>query len=210
MPNPANPAPLVQLRALRFAYPGQPPVFDGLDLDLPPGLTRVDWALGKTTLLRLLAGALQGTGRFRLDGADWAPRGAPEVCWIDPRDTAWDALTPEALAQVVRARFPGFDDAVWQAQLDAFGLREHGHKTMHMLSTGSRRKVALACSLAAGAPLTLLDEPTAGLDRPATDALVAALAREAAAAAGGARRAWVLAAAWGLEDRLPWAAVLAD
>lgn len=201
---PSSPAdPVLQVQDLRFAHPGQPPLFDGLAFTLPAGLTRLDADVGKTTLVRLLAGALQGQGRFTLRGRPWQP--APgEACWIDPRDPHWDPMTPDGLRAAQRARHPGFDDAAWQRHLDGFDLRGHEGKTMHMLSTGSRRKVALAAALAAGAPLTLLDEPTAGLDAPALAWLQQALA-EAAAAPG---RAWLLAAAWGLEDRLPWAAVL--
>lgn len=215
MTHAATASPVLQVQDLRFAHPGQPPLFDGLDFALPAGLVRLDAETGKTTLLRLLAGALPGRGRFTLRGAVWQPGGgAGEVCWLDPRDPAWDALTPDALVQALRPRFAGFDDAAWQRHLDGFALREHGHKTLHMLSTGSRRKVTLAFALAAGAPLTLLDEATAGLDQPATAWLAQALAAQAGAAvadaaAGRPGRTWLLAAAWGLEPRLPWAAVLA-
>lgn len=212
-PAPAAPPPLLQVTALGFAYPGQPPLFDRLDFALPPGLARIDGEVGKTTLLRLLAGALTPqAGRFSLHGRPWLPAAEPAaVCWIDPRDPAWDGLPPEAVADAVRRRHPGFDDAAWARHVAGFGLDEHAGKTMHMLSTGSRRKVTLAAALAAGAALTLLDEPTAGLDRPAIAWLVQALADEAEVArraAPGSGRAWVLAAAWGLEDRLPWAATI--
>jgi ABC-type multidrug transport system ATPase subunit len=40
----------------------------------------------------------------------------------------------------------------------------HIDKPMYMLSTGSKRKVWLAAALATLRPLTLLDEPTGGLD----------------------------------------------
>lgn len=203
---PSAPAqPVLRALGLRVAHPGRPPLFEGLGFDLPLGLTRLDAEVGKTTLLRLLAGDCRGEGRFWLHGQPWHPADHPSaVCWIDPRAPAWDPMTPEQLRAVVSARHPGFDARAWQRQLEGFDLLDHGHKTMHMLSTGSRRKVALAAALAAQAPLTLLDEPVAGLDKPATDWLVAALSEQARPAG----RAWLLAAAWGLEARLPWAAVL--
>lgn len=213
-----TPPPLLEVEDLRFAYPGQGPLFDGWRFGLPTGLTRLDLEVGKTTLVRLLAGALvPSAGRFRLQGRAWVPAAEPaQVCWLDPRDAAWDALRPDEVAAMVRRRHPAFDDAAWARHAEGFGLGEHLGKTMHMLSTGSRRKVALAATLASGAPLNLLDEATAGLDRPALEALVQALAEQAgqadqadnAAAAGGSGRAWLIAAGWGLEQRLPWAAVL--
>lgn len=199
------PVPVLQARCVRVAYPGQPPLFDGFDFELPAGLTRLDADVGKTTLLRLLAGDLAGEGDFVLNGDAWHPAGRPDAAsWVDPRSDAWDGCTPDEVKAAVQQRHPGFDHASWHRLVRAFDLEGHLHKTMHMLSTGSRRKVALAAVLSAGAALTLLDEPTAGLDAPARDALAGALQDLAAQP----RRAALLAAAWGLESQLPWAAVL--
>lgn len=195
---------LLQVRNLRFAYPGGEPLFGGWDFDLAPGLTQLDGERGKTTLLRVLAGELPATGRFMLHGAPWSPGSAPGASLVDPRSATWEPMTADALADAVRARHPAFDGAAWQRHLAAFDLLPHAGKTMHMLSTGSRRKVALAAMLASNATLTLLDEPTAGLDRPALDHLAGALAE----AAAGGTRALLLASAWGLEDRLPGCARL--
>jgi ABC-type multidrug transport system ATPase subunit len=213
--------PVLQVDRLCFGYAGQPLLFDGWSTTVQAGLTLLDGDTsgGKTTLLRLLAGALRGTGVFTLAGrriehrADTAGTAETaaveaawrrEVCWIDPRDPAWDPMRPDELMAAQRAQHPGFDEAAWQHHLDAFDLRPHLAKAMYMLSTGTRRKVALAASLSAGCALTLLDEPTAGLDRPAVDWLAQALAQLACQPA----RACLLASAWGLEGRLPLAAVL--
>lgn len=207
--------PVLRIDRLCLAYPGQPALFDGWSAALPAGLTLLDGdtSRGKTSLLRWLAGAGRGSGEITLAGrrieTDTDPDPHPvtwrrEVCWIDPRDAAWDALRPDELMAVQRARHPGFDESAWQRQLDAFELQPHRAKAMYMLSTGTRRKVALAASLSAGCALTLLDEPTAGLDRPAVDWLARALG-EAASQPG---RVWLLASAWGLEGRLPLAGTL--
>jgi ABC-type transport system involved in cytochrome c biogenesis ATPase subunit len=45
------------------------------------------------------------------------------------------------------------------ALIDGFGLQPHLDKPLYMLSTGSKRKVWLSAALAAGAPLTLIDQP---------------------------------------------------
>jgi energy-coupling factor transporter ATP-binding protein EcfA2 len=49
---------------------------------------------------------------------------------------------------------------------DGLSLAEHLAKPLYMLSTGSKRKVWLAAAFAAGATLTLLDDPFAALDKP--------------------------------------------
>jgi ABC-type Mn2+/Zn2+ transport system ATPase subunit len=56
-----------------------------------------------------------------------------------------------------------------------FALAEHLAKPFHALSTGTRRKVCMAAALASGAPLTLIDDPIAGLDKPSVTYLAQAL-----------------------------------
>jgi ABC-type Mn2+/Zn2+ transport system ATPase subunit len=51
------------------------------------------------------------------------------------------------------------------ALVEGLGLAEHADKPLYMLSTGSKRKVWLAAAFASGAPLLLIDEPFAALDR---------------------------------------------
>lgn len=201
---------LLQVDDLCLGHPGQPALFDRWSAAVPAGLTLLDGdtSRGKTSLLRWLAGELRGAGRITLAGRriDTDPAAwRRAVCWIEPRDAAWDALRPDELMAAQQALHPALDTAAWERHVEGFELQPHRAKTMHMLSTGSRRKVALAASLSAGCPLTLLDEPTAGLDRPALGWLAQALT-EAAVAPG---RAWLLASAWGLEDRLPLAGTLA-
>ena len=52
-----------------------------------------------------------------------------------------------------------------KALLLDLGLDGHLHKPLLGLSMGMRRKLRLACALASGATLTLMDEPHAALDR---------------------------------------------
>ncbi len=85
----------------------------------------------------------------------------------DPADDA--RLLPMTMAECTRALCGSdadarFDEPAWERLIDGFGLAPHRAKTMHMLSTGSRRKVVLAAALASGRALTLLDEPAGALD----------------------------------------------
>ena len=201
--------PVLRVQGLSFAYPGQAPLFDAWQADLPAGLTWLagDTGSGKTTLLRLLAGELAAdagaAGQRCLAGVAFERDPAAyrrQVCWFDPRDPAWDDLTPAGLMAAQRRRHPGLDPAAWQRHLAGFEVLAHAAKPLYALSTGSRRKAALAVALASGACLTLLDEPGGGLDAAALAYLGQALG-ETAAAPG---RALLLASSQG-PQAVPWA-----
>lgn len=203
-------AAVFQAHALHFAHPASPPLFAGRSIDLPPGLVRLEGEPGggKTTLLRLLAGDLPCRGEFWLRGQRLAPASAEwrrQVHGLDPRDARWDDLTPAGLRAAWQAVHPQLDEAAWARHVAGFSLEPHAAKPLYMLSTGSRRKAALAVALSAGCAVTLLDEPTAGLDRPSVAWLAQALTELSRASP---RQTWLLAAAYGLEDALPWAATV--
>ena len=162
--------PILHIDRLHFAYPGDPPIATDWSAGIGAGVTLLhgDTGSGKSTLLCVLAGALPATGgRLRLAGA--ALPGAAEayrrqVFFVDPSTDAFDAMgVQECAASLRRADVP-FDAARWQTLVDGFALAPHLAKKMFMLSTGSKRKVWLAAALASHQPLTLLDEPTGGLD----------------------------------------------
>ena len=162
--------PLLHIDHLRFAYPGDPPIAAGWSARIGAGVTLLhgDTGSGKSTLLRVLAGALPATGgRLTLAGAalpEAAEAYRRQVFFVDPSTNAFDAMGVEECAASLRSADVPFDAARWQALIDGFSLAPHLAKKMFMLSTGSKRKVWLAAALASSRPLTLLDEPTAGLD----------------------------------------------
>ncbi|RYF78599.1 MAG: ATP-binding cassette domain-containing protein [Comamonadaceae bacterium] len=173
--------PTLRVRELQVAYDGEAPLVRQWCADIGPGLTLLhgDTGSGKSTVLRVLAGqqpATRGTlalPHAALPGpaADWRR----QVFFVDPGTQDFHAMTVQECVAWLRADDADFDAARWQALADAFGLAPHLDKGMHMLSTGSRRKVWLACALASGRALTLLDEPTAALDVASIRALHAAL-----------------------------------
>ena len=193
------------MQGLHFAYPGQAPLFTDWAASLPAGLTWLagDTGSGKTTLLRLLAGGLPFGGQValgRLNPATDAAAWRRQVCWFDPRDPAWDALTTAGLRAAQQLHHPALDLGQWQQHLQGFGLLPHADKPLYALSTGSRRKAALASALSSRASLILLDEPTGGLDGAALRHLAGALAE----AATWPDRALLLASSQG-RDAVPGA-----
>ena len=180
---------------LRFAWPGQPPLLDNLNLSLGPGvhLLRGEDGCGKSTALSVLAGAraAQG-GTLRAAGLSLQENPTAyrqTVFWIAPDTTDFDTVSATDAWAALKARYPAFNPALLAELADAFSLMAHAHKPLYMLSTGSKRKVWLCAAFAAGAPLTLLDQPLAALDAPSIRLLRELLTE----ASEHPSRAWLLA-----------------
>ncbi len=136
---------------------------------------------GKSSLLRVLAGLLSPLeGRLLWDGAEaLADRAAHarRLRYIGHGDALKPALTAaENLAFYAR---------LWGGQvapaLAALGLAELAGLPARVLSSGQKRRLALARLALAPAPLWLLDEPTVGLDSASVERLGALLATHRAA-----------------------------
>ena len=194
MPTGPLPSPLLSVRDLHFAWP-HGVLFDSLSFELPPGVSLVqgDDGSGKSTLLALLAGErVAQRGNLQVGGT--ALHEAPDdyrrqVFWIDPQTDAFDAISASAWLGSVAPRYPAFRADVLAELIEGFALAPHLDKPMYMLSTGSKRKVWLRAGFAAGAPLTLIDQPFAALDGPSMRFLRTLLQE----AAEHPTRAWLLA-----------------
>ena len=113
--------------------------------------------VGKSTLIRIAAGLLPPvSGRVVRGGA----------AALLTESTALDGDRSVAAALGFWARLDGQPDRV-PAALAASGLTALADLPVRMLSTGQRRRVAMARVVASGAALWLLDEPANGLDAPA-------------------------------------------
>jgi ABC-type multidrug transport system ATPase subunit len=138
--------------------PGPAPLFSGLDLNIPAGLTAVtgDEGTGKTSLLRLLAGDLP---------AQAGTRSTADALWLNLALPEHDEATPEEVWAGLQAQCPQWSTALQTDLVEALSLQVHLGKKLFMLSTGSRRKVGLVALLACGAALTCLDQPYVSLDQ---------------------------------------------
>lgn len=165
-------------------------------LPLPAGLVAItgDEGTGKTRLLRQLAGDLTPPAGETL------PTGA---LWLDLALPGRDEDKPDAVWQSLRERCPGWDARLCESLVNALGLAPHRDKPLFMLSTGSRRKVALCGLLAAGAGVTCLDQPFAALDAASVRVLLDVLTE----ASRHRERTW-LVADYVADPRLPWQRVV--
>jgi len=130
--------------------------------------------IGKSSLIRLAAGLLApAVGRITGDAA--------RALLTD--QASLDEELPLARALAFWARLDRAADNV-AAALDALALSDLADIPVRLLSTGQRRRAAIARVIASGAPLWLLDEPANGLDTMALGLLETALAKHRAS--GGA------------------------
>ena len=121
---------------------------------------------GKSTLLRIVAGLLEpAAGVIRLDGSrlEW-PTIASAAHYLGHGNSMKRALTVSENLRFWRG-FLGEAHLDVDEALDMVGLGDLGHLPFGYLSTGQRRRVAIARLVVSYRPLWLLDEPTSGLDR---------------------------------------------
>jgi ATP-binding cassette subfamily C protein CydD len=181
-------APSVDIEGLRFAHPGETPLFDNQDVYVRVGehvaLVGPSGS-GKTTLLSIIAGLVPvDSGTVRIGGV---PLDAGSAAGLRARMT-WIGQKPHVFAGSVRAnvaleRNGVTVDAVSRAVARA-GLGQIEHATPGEslgegglgLSGGELVRLALARAMCAPhAGLLLVDEPTAHLDRDTAAGVIDAL-----------------------------------
>jgi heme exporter protein A len=135
-------------------------LFEGVCFALGPGeaaLVTGPNGAGKSSLLRVAAGLLDAAaGKVEREGT---------VALAD-ENAALDRELPLEKALRFWARLDGRESALPDA-MEAMGLTHLAPVPVRMLSTGQRKRAALARVIAGGAPIWLLDEPTNGLDAEA-------------------------------------------
>lgn len=172
--------PLLRATAVSFSYPGTPVLHDYSVVLRAGGLVLLHGSngSGKTTILRILAGALEPAS-----GRVWCDRIRGAVGFLPQQNSLFSALdiganidTFQRLADVpLRDR-----EFRARAAIAHFGLQDLLARGIGQLSIGQARRAALATVFASAGAVVLLDEPDAGLDAAGRQALGQAVARHCA------------------------------
>lgn len=162
----------VKLQDLSFQIGGRV-VLDALTLELDCGVSwiRGPNGTGKTTLLKLLGGALQPSrGSLLIGDQTLAQMTSVErqcvfFCGDDLADLPW--LTAGELMAVYGCVYQNLDHALLGMHLEKFKLPPVLGTAITALSLGERRKLQLSVALSVNARVLLLDEPFNALDASA-------------------------------------------
>jgi cobalt/nickel transport system ATP-binding protein len=173
----------IEIRSLAFSYPDGLQALKGIDLLVREGekvaLVGPNGA-GKSTLLLHLNGILSGEGLVRVAGLEVGDgnlgkiRAAVGMVFQDPDDQLFSPTVFEDVAfgplhmglpeDEVRRR------VAWALQ--QVGMEKYADRASHHLSSGEKKRVAIATALSMKPSILALDEPSAGLDPRARRGLI--------------------------------------
>lgn len=150
---------------------GRRRILESIDLEIAPGesvgLIGPNGS-GKTSILRCLLGLVPFRGSASIDGHDVVrdPIDARrKTAFLPQRASFGDALAGEHLAFVAKLR--GLDRVRERVEsaLAQVGLADQAKRRARDFSGGMQQRLSLASVILVDAPVLLLDEPTASLDR---------------------------------------------
>jgi ABC-2 type transport system ATP-binding protein len=169
--------PVLACEGLGASYEGRE-IFRSLDCAFAVGVHALRGmnGIGKSTLLRLLAGAQPAdAGRVWIDGIDLmqAPEDAKRrLSYVPDESPIYPFMTGEELLHFIAAVKRTGIDATVDRLIGTFDLGRHLRTRFDAMSLGTQKKMML-CAAWIGAPrVLLLDEPSNGLDLASRDHLI--------------------------------------
>jgi ABC-type Mn2+/Zn2+ transport system ATPase subunit len=176
----------IKLENLSIGYDGSP-VLSGISLTIAQGsFTGLLGAngSGKSTLIKTLLGILPPLGgQIRFSGQAARP---PVFGYVPQRETldpiyllsSFEVVLMGACGRVRPGRLLNKTEREWAHQcLRETGVDDLSRQRFSQLSGGQRQRVLIARALATKPDFLLLDEPTAGIDATATQAIMELLRR---------------------------------
>jgi len=176
--------PIIELVGVSFAYPDGRMALRGVSLAVAPGekvaLVGPNGA-GKSTLMLHLNGILRpASGMVRACGLDVKEgnlarvRGAVGLVFQDPDDQLFSPTVFDdvAFGPIYQGLSRGEVTARVERALAAVRMGEYAGRLSHHLSTGEKKRIAIATVMAMEPAILVLDEPSAGLDPRARRGLI--------------------------------------
>ncbi|MET0089804.1 MAG: ABC transporter ATP-binding protein [Candidatus Thiodiazotropha sp.] len=165
---------MIQLQHIDYHYPQNPPLFNGLNLEVAQGslfgLLGPNGA-GKTTLISLMTGQLTPHGgEVRIDGLDYRTHRNAILNSLAhiPQDYAfYPQLSALENLQFFAGLYPEMREQRTQQidrALEITGLTDLARRPAKQFSGGLKRRLNLAIGLLNQPRLIFLDEPTVGID----------------------------------------------
>ncbi|WP_225431579.1 ATP-binding cassette domain-containing protein [Bifidobacterium platyrrhinorum] len=155
---------ILTLTGIGFTYPDAPePLFSGVDVSFPHGWTAVvgDNGIGKSTLMAIARGALApDQGAVAPDPKRLVIGHCPQGVDIPPEHL--DAFAADWSPETIAVR-------------DTLGVGDDWPYRYDTLSGGERKRMQLACALAARPDVLILDEPTNHVDAEARARIIDAM-----------------------------------
>ena len=167
--------PIITLSDVEYTYPGEvEPVFTGLNIALPPGITSVigQNGTGKSTLLLLAGGRLfpqkgvvEILGRDTRDLSDEAERNEYASFIYQNMEFEADETVGELMEYILENGFREERTGGFIDELAAvFELSEARGSQLQKLSKGEMQRTILAFSLLYGSKIIMMDEPLFALE----------------------------------------------
>ena len=173
----------IEVEHLSFSYPDGYPALVDVFLHIAPGekvaLVGPNGA-GKSTLVLHLNGILTGQGRVKVCGLEVGEktlgrvRTAVGLVFQNPDDQLFSPTVYEdvAFGPLYQGLGPEEVAACVTSALAAVSMQAYTRRISHHLSTGEKKRIAIATVLSMKPEVLVLDEPTAGLDPRARRGLI--------------------------------------
>ena len=166
---------MIDFQNVSFAYEKGDPVIDGISFTIPSGesvgLIGANGA-GKSTVMKLLLGLLQGEGTIRVGGTPVIKENLAKIragLGFVMQNSENQMFMPTVYEDMIFAPLNyglSREDADLRVDrvLTQLGLEKLKHRHNHKLSGGEKRMAAIATILAMEPQVILMDEPSSALD----------------------------------------------
>lgn len=160
---------MIKINDLSFYYNKKRPVFEHVSFDMQGGIYGLlgENGVGKTTLLHLISGLCfpkNGSCKvFEYESAYRNPEMLKQLFFL-PEEFHVQNMLIKDFIKYNSSFYPNFSETQFDVYLNDFHVDKD--RKMAELSFGQKKKVMIAFALALNTPITLLDEPTNGLDIP--------------------------------------------